>query len=196
LYARSGYLRFPDEHRRRTETWRTYKHGHELRFKALDEPESARVVALLRVVGIDAGRPYMNLDRVIVPVYGKRRVLQAIRNLRLKRRATGAPKRRPAMPRAGIRATARWPGTAEITSVKQLDATMLIYSGGPRAAEESHVSISVLTVMRKRGLVKSITGDLLPAKWRLTPKGKNRMLQARKSYLDWMRARPARGHRR
>lgn len=191
FYAQGGCLRVPNEHRSRHETWRTYKHGHELRFRAWDESESAEILSLLRVVGIRAGRTYLNSGRPVIPVYGAERVRNAIRALRLKRPPPEARKRRVAEPRETIRAAARWPGTRALTTLRQLDVVGFLENWGLLTVEDMGTTGCLLALLAKRGLVEPAPTDgRQPTTWRLTQKGRAKARQARRCYLDWMRARP------
>jgi len=190
LYAAGGCLRVPNDARRRG-GGRKYKHGHELRFAAWDESESAEILRLLRVVSVEAGRLYLKRGRPVIPVYGKQRVLRAIRDLRLKRPLPKARKRRVAEPRQMPRTTTRWQGTTAITSVRQLDVVGLLDNQGPLAAGELSTTGRMLTLLEKRGLTEPVPADgRQPTRWRLTRKGGMETRRARKSYLDWMRALP------
>ena len=69
LFALSGYVR-PGPRQRADPGHR----GYELRFGAYDEDEARTIVLLLRVLGIEPGKPFAHRAQHRVPVYGFDRV--------------------------------------------------------------------------------------------------------------------------
>jgi len=148
LFAKRGRVLVPDEYRRSTETWQTYKHGYEIRFSIRNRSDLTKVKSMLRVVGIDAGRPYRNAGGSVLPIYGASRVLEAIIYLGLNPKP---PNRRlpsldpsvlreqlPAAGRTGIgtRPSARVYPVVAIANSKQLKVAGRLHDRGPLTARE------------------------------------------------------------
>ena len=148
LYAKWGRLRVPDEACRRTETWQTYKHGYEIRFSIRDRSELTKIEGLLRVVGIDSGRPYQVSGGSVLPIYGASRVLEAIIYPGLKPKLPNRllPSLDPSvlrerLPAAGhtrfrTRLPARGYAVVAIANSKQLKVAGRLHDRGPLTARE------------------------------------------------------------
>jgi hypothetical protein len=88
FFHRNGYLRLPDQARRRQEGSRKYKKGYEVRLVARSEVELKQMTSLLRQVGLKAGRPYQKGKQKVQPIYGK----QAVERFGQLLSQAGAPK--------------------------------------------------------------------------------------------------------
>ncbi len=67
----------------------------------------------------------------------------------------------------------------------------LLDNDGPLTADELGTGGHVLALLERRGFVEPVfcRGNM-PAIWSLTIRGTEEARRARKSYLDWLRARP------
>ncbi len=70
FYSRNGYMRVPDETRRKKES-RTYKMGYEIRLVAQTKRELVLIRRLLRSAGLKPGKPYGKSNQWCQPIYGK-----------------------------------------------------------------------------------------------------------------------------
>lgn len=68
-FAKNGYLRSAPD-RRHSSTHR----GYELRFSALSAEERDAIVAHLRALGVEPGRPFAKGPAWRIPIYGKAQV--------------------------------------------------------------------------------------------------------------------------
>lgn len=76
-----GYTREFDAKKRKKLTSQVYKKGYETRFTCASKKEAREMVAALKVIGINAGKPFAKGNSTMVPVYGKDQVeaLDALR---------------------------------------------------------------------------------------------------------------------
>lgn len=72
-YHRKGYMRLPNEKRRKADKQK-YKKGYEVRFVAHSESELKQIRQALTNTGFKPGKPYRRFNQFIQPVYGKRTV--------------------------------------------------------------------------------------------------------------------------
>jgi len=70
LYQRHGYMRVPNETRRKEEGSK-YKKGYEIRLVAKTQREIAMLRRLLRRAGLKGGKPFKKHNRWVQPIYGK-----------------------------------------------------------------------------------------------------------------------------
>jgi len=184
ICASRGTLRVPDEERRRTQTWQTYKHGYELTFNVRVRSELVQLQRLLKVVGVAAGRPYRADRGHVLPVYGTERVLRAIIDLGLnpkrpcRREVSGgpaAPRVRSPVARRALPATrpaARGDVRGEMKDPRQLRVAMRLFNKGPLSTRELKTTRALLGQMRERGLVAALPlKNRGPRVWALTLKG-------------------------
>jgi hypothetical protein len=73
LFQRNGYIRVPQEARRR-ELGPRYKKGFEVRLVLKSEEELEEARHLLEQAGLKAGRPFKKFKEFAQPIYGKRAV--------------------------------------------------------------------------------------------------------------------------
>jgi hypothetical protein len=195
LYAECGSVLVPDEARRRTETWQTYKHGYEIRFSIRNRSELTKTESMLRVVGIDSGRPYRTPSGNVLPIYGASRVLEAILylglrpkppNRRLPSLGRSVPRERlPAAGRTriGTRPPARGYAVVAIANSRQLKVAGRLHDRGPLTARELSATGGQLAYLRRAGIVAALPGeDGRPKVWALTPKGIRETRRRRKVY--------------
>jgi hypothetical protein len=181
LYARCGCLRVPIERRLRGEDRQVYKHGYELRIGARNRPELSEIQSLLQVLGVDAGRPYLKHGCPIVPIYGRERVLQVIRDLRLTR-SLGRSRSRPFVPR--MKAPARF----AFTTQRQLVVALRMYDRGPLTAREVSTTPALLAEMERQRLVRPVLGRRGEKAWVLTLRGKEHARYGRVARLSRLRS--------
>jgi hypothetical protein len=183
LYARRGCLRVPPDDRR-TKGWWKDKHGYEIRFRAQDHSELTMIQGLLRVVGIDAGRPYVTSGGSVLPIYGASRVLRAVLDLGLElkppRRRTSpagqsAPRDRSPVAshlRPGSSPPASGDVAGAIADRRQRRIVMRLADRGPLTARELSATRSQLTHLRRHCIVAALPKKgHLPRVWALTLKG-------------------------
>jgi len=177
-----GCLRVPIETRIQHENRQAYKHGYELRFGARDRSELREIQGLLRVVGAEPGRPYLKHGLPIVPIYGRQRVLRAIRDLQLERPKVVALSRHAA---PGARAPARLP----FKTVGQLVVAMRMYDRCPMTARRIGTSAALLVRLARRRLVRPTNERSGVEKtWVLTPSGKEQTRRGRRANIAWLRS--------
>ncbi len=183
LYARSGCVRLSSHDRGTNEGLHRCKREYELRLRAWDFSELTEIVRLLQVVGIEAGRPYVISGQPVIPVYGEERVRQAIRDLRLER----VPKRQADEPNRALPSD-HLVQARKLSTLKQFEVAMRLYTKGPLTAAGLHTSGSLLTCLERRRLVEPVPGGAR-AVWKLTSAGRRETRRYRKAYYAWRRRR-------
>lgn len=73
-FLRTGYIRWRDPKKLSRQTRQAYKKGYEIRFPVESRAEQRALVAALRALDIEPGRPFQKHSRIVVPVYGKDQV--------------------------------------------------------------------------------------------------------------------------
>lgn len=69
-FNRNGYMRIPNEYRRKIEK-AEYKKGYEIRFVAKSDSELSEIRQALKKVKFKFGKPFKKNKQIILPVYGK-----------------------------------------------------------------------------------------------------------------------------
>jgi hypothetical protein len=183
IYARRGQLRVRDESRGRNQARGRRNHGHEIRFRTYGARELTEVLRLLRTVGIPTGRPYpVSSSGTAVPIYGRKRTLSAVRELRLKRPPVRPVFRLP-VPRA------KAPPRLSFSTLRQLEVAMLMYGRGPLMVAELNTSGAMLAEMARHRLVMALPNRSgRSTAWVLTLRGEEQTRRGRRAYLDWLRS--------
>ncbi len=71
FFKRNGYIRKPNQKRKKELEQNKYKKGYEVRLVASSEDELAEIRDLVIQVGFKPARPYKKNKQIVQPIYGK-----------------------------------------------------------------------------------------------------------------------------
>jgi len=98
-FIRNGNLRRPDREPSPAQGRRAPSSNYEVRFAAYDLDECHELQRLLELAGIEIGPVYQKRYLYVLPVRGRKRVLDAIRRLKLRKRPGDSRRERLRNPR-------------------------------------------------------------------------------------------------